>query len=258
MRAPANAFEMRTQGSNMETQLRRQCLEILHARTVKQFVQISREFGLSMGFHTMAAMVITDHSPLLSETRSVTTASPDYMPTFEDPNGAKLDPVMQHCKRSSSPIVWEQRTYASAGQMDFWDHQAAFGYRSGIGIAMHLPHARHFALGFNSADASCAPRRAMLGLTLDFTAFASYAQAAAFDLCLPYAGGRDEGGIATGELEALRRSIDGLSDWEVGNAMNISETEVLLRIRRAMTKLGCATKYEAALRAIQLGLITCD
>ena len=97
----------------------------------------------------------------------------------------------------------------------------------------------------------------MLGLTLDFQAFTSYAQAAAFDLCIPYEGARDEDVIATGELDALRRSIDGLNDWEVGNAMGISEREVTLRLRRVMAKLGCATKYEAALRAIRLGLVDC-
>ena len=242
----------------METQLHRQCLEVLHAKTVKDFVRISAEFGQSMGFHTMAAMVVTDHSPHLSEIRSVTTAAPDYMPTFDDPDGMRLDPVLQHCRRSSAPIVWDQRTYVDAGRMDFWDHQAAFGFRSGIGVAIHLPHGRHFALGFDSAARSCMPRRTKLGLMLDFQMFASHAQAAAFELCLPYPGGRTENVIATGELDALRRSIDGLSDWEVGNAMGISETEVLLRVRRAMTKLGCATKYETALRAIRLGLITCS
>ena len=131
----------------MDTQLNRQCLEVLHAKTVKEFVRISAEFGQSMGFHTMASMVVTDHGPNFSEFQSVTDAPIDYLPTFEDANSARLD--------------------------------------------------------------------------------------------------------------ALRRSIDGLSNWEVGQAMGISETEVLLRLRRATTKLGCATKYEAALRAIKLGLVDC-
>ena len=242
----------------METQLNRQCLEVLHAKTVKDFVRISAEFGQSMGFHTMGGMVITDHSPHLSETQSVTNAPADYMPTFNDLSGARLDPVLQHCRRSSAPIVWDQRTYVSAGRMDFWDHQAAFGYRSGIAVAIHLPRYRHFAFGFDSDERSCAPKKAVLGLSLDFLKFVSYAQAAAFDLCQPYEGSRNANVIATGELDALRRSIDGLSDWEIGNAMGISESEVLLRLRRVQMKLGCATKYEAGLRAIRLGLVTCS
>ncbi len=242
----------------MATRLHRQCLEVLHAKTVKDFVRISAEFGRTMGFHTMGSVVITDHSLGLSEFQSATNASPDWMPDFHNLELAKLDPVLQHCKQSSSPIIWDWQTYAAAGQCDLWDHQAAYGYRSGIGIAMHLPRSRHFLFGFDSDERSCTTRRAKLGLALDFQTFVSHAQAAAFDLCIPYTGSHQANILATGELDALRRSMNGLTDWEVGNAMGISEKEVLLRLRRAMTKLGCATKYEAAIRAIRFGLVTCD
>lgn len=241
----------------MDTQLHRQCLEVLHAKTVKDFVRISAAFGQSMGFHTMAAMVVQDHSPHLSEFQSVTNAPPDYLPTFEDANSAKLDPVSQFCKRSSSPIVWNQNTYVTAGRADFWEHQAAFGFQSGICVAFHLPRGRHFMFGFTSDKRTCCERRAKLGLTLDIQTFAAHAQAAAFDLCIPYAESNDKGTLAAGELDALARSMDGLSDFDVGCAMGISETEVLLRLRRATEKLGCTTKYEAALRAIRLGLVNC-
>ena len=60
---------------------------------------------------------------------------------------------------------------------------------------------------------------------------------------------------APSDLEALRRSRDGLSDHEVGDAMGIYEKEVL---RRAAATLGRATKYEIAPRAIRLGLVCCD
>jgi DNA-binding CsgD family transcriptional regulator len=64
--------------------------------------------------------------------------------------------------------------------------------------------------------------------------------------------------LARGELEALCWSKDGLTDAEVGKQMGISGTEAMLRLRRAMTRLGCTSKYEAALRAIRLGLMKCD
>ncbi len=241
----------------IDTQLHRQCLEVLHARTVKDFVRISAEFGQSMGFHTMAAMVVTDHSPYLSEFQLVTNAPPDYMPTFEDADAARLDPVSQYCKKSSSPLAWDQKTYVAAGRADFWEQQAVFGFQSGTCVAFHLPRGRHFMFGFTSDKRACAARRSILGLTLDVQVFAAYAQAAASNLCAPYAQGSDESTLAPSELDVLRRSMDGLSNWDVGYSMGISETEVLLRLRRATTKLGCATKYEAALRAIRLGLITC-
>lgn len=242
----------------IDTQLHRQCLEVLHVKTVMEFVSISAKFGQSMGFHTMAAMIVTDHSLNLTEFQTVTNAPIAYMPAFEDLDSAKLDPVLQHCKRSSLPITWDQRAYVDAGHEDFWEHQAAFGLRSGVGVAFHLPRGKHFVFGLTSDQRTCGARNALLGLTLDVQLFASYAQAAAFDLCSPYAGGNDETVLASSEIDALRRSMDGLTNWEVGEAMGISEKEVLLRLSRAMAKLGCANRYEAALRAIRLGLIDCS
>jgi hypothetical protein len=241
----------------MHTQLQRQCLEVLHAKTVKDFVRISGDFGQSMGFHSMGAILATIHAPGLTEVRTVTSTPPEYLPIFEDPAGGDRDPVFQHVKHSSRPIFWTRETYVDAGEADLWDEQAVFGLHSGFGVAFHLPRDRHFVFGLNSDRRTCCDRKAKLGMSLDIQQFAAYAQAAAFDLCIPYARSVDRAVPAKSELEALRRSMDGLSDWEVGNAMGISETEVVLRLQRAAATLGCATRYEAALRAIRLGLVEC-
>ncbi len=222
-------------GVSMETRLHRQCLDVLHAKTVEDFARISAEFGDSTGFQSMAALVATVHSPGLAKVRSVTSTPPEYLPIFED-----------------------QDAYVHAGQADLWDEQASFGLRSGVGVAFLLPRGRHFVLGFNSDKRACCDRKAKLGVTLDVQEFAAHAQAAAaFDLCMPCAPDADNSIPAPSELEALRRSTDGLNDQDVGHAMGISEKEVLPRLKRATAKLGCVSKYEAALRTIRLGLVAC-
>ena len=242
----------------LDAQLNRRCLEVLHAKTVAEYKRLNVEFVQALGFHTVAATVITDHSPHLTEFQSVTNAPTEYLPSFEDMASAKLDPVSQHCKTSSAPIVWDQGVYVAHGRGDYWENQAAFGYLSGISVAFHLPWGRHFMFGVDSDRRVCASKRDMQNLLFELHAFASHSQAAAFDLCTPYPPSGSDVSLAPGELDALRRSMDGLSNREVGCAMGISETEVLLRLRRAMLKLGCTNKYETALRAIRLGLVDCD
>jgi DNA-binding CsgD family transcriptional regulator len=242
----------------METQMNRRCLDILHASSVSEFKRLNVEFIHSLGFQTISATVVTDHSSSLTDFQSVTNAPVDYMPCFEDMDSARLDPVSQHCKRSSSPIVWDQDFYVGEGRGDYWEEQAAFGYKSGICVAFHLPRGRHFMYGVDSPKRSCGSKKDARSLSTDVQEFAAYAQAAAFDLCMPYSRTETRGELAIGELDALRRSMDGLNNWEVGRAMAISDTEVMLRLRRAMHKLGCANKYETALRAIRLGLVDCD
>lgn len=238
-------------------QLRQKCIEVLHARSVKEFLRLNVEFVQSLGFHTVATTVITDHSSELTTFQSVTNAPTDYMPLFYDMASAKLDPVSQHCKQFSTPIIWNQAVYVEKGRGEFWEHQAPFGYRSGVSVAMHLPRGRHFMFGVDSDRDTCIPKGQRENILSDLCHFTAHSQAAAFDLCIPYQQ-TDGALLPNAELDALRRSMDGMSDWEIGRAMGISETEVLLRLRRAMHRLGCNNKYEAALRAIRLGLLHCD
>ena len=242
----------------MESQFDRRCRETLHSESVKQFSQHIVNFTESLGLEMVGATVITDHSCGLTQFESITNAPASYLEDFLDIASAKLDPVSQHCKRTSMPLVWDQGFYVSRGRGDFWEHQAAFGLRSGISVAFHLPRGRHFLFGATSSGLSCGIGKRVRELVADVHQFAAYAQAAAFDLCIPYERGGDAVVLARGELEALRWSADGLNDWEVGHRMSISATEVALRLRRAMLKLGCTSKYETALRAIRLGLLSCD
>jgi DNA-binding CsgD family transcriptional regulator len=242
----------------MPTQFERRCLEILHVSSVKEYTQHLVNFVHSVDLHTVSATVITDHSATLTQFQSVTNAPQGYLTSFEDLDAGKRDPVSQHCKRSSAAVTWNQDFYVTSGRADFWEHQAAFGYRSGICVAFHLPHGRHFMFGVDCHRRTCGSGKASRELASDICYFAGYAQAAAFDLCIPYPRAANETVLAAGELDALRRSMDGLSDWEIGRAMSISENEVTLRLRRSMHKLGCTNKYETALRAIRLGLVHCS
>jgi|SRR6516225_1950718 len=242
----------------MSTRFNQRCLDILHSRSVKEFSRNVADAVQSLGMTTVGVSVITEHSPGMTEFRTMTNAPEGYVSDFEDLELAKLDPVSQHCKHSSEPIVWDQKLYAVCGRGDFWENQAAFGLKSGVSVALHLPRGRHFLFGADCGDQTCGDPQRIRGLVFDLQVVAAHAQAAAFDLCLPYDGAMDGSRLASAELDALQWSIDGLTDAEVGEKMNISATEALLRLRRAMAKLGCASKYEAGLRAIRLGLISCD
>ena len=44
-------------------------------------------------------------------------------------------------------MAWDQATYIENDAGPKYERLAAFGYRSGIAMAMHLPGGRHFFLG---------------------------------------------------------------------------------------------------------------
>ena len=233
------------------------CLDMLHSQSVKEFSKRLFTFTESLGFSTVAAMVITDHSPTLTEFQTVTNAPAAYLNEFENLELGRIDPVSQHCKKSNAPIVWDRRTYASAREQELWQHQAEFGIRSGVAIATHPGKCRHFMLGADWKHDTCAGVSQFKRISEDLLEFAAHAQAAAFELCQPVAPLPDHSRLLSrSELDALSRSMDGNTSWEIGAAMSISERHATLLLQRAMKALGCATKYEAVLRAIRLGLIS--
>jgi len=233
------------------------CLEMLHSRSVKEFSKRLFAFTENLGFSTVAAMVITDHSPTLTEFQTVTNAPAAYLGEFENLELGRIDPVSQHCKRSNAPIVWDRRTYGSPREQQLWERQAEFGIRSGLAIAMHPGKCRHFMFGADWNHDRCASVPHFRRISEDLIEFAAHAQAAAFELCQPAPLASDSSPILTrSELDALSRSMDGHTSWEIGAAMSISERHATLLLRRAMKRLGCSTKYEAVLRAIRLGIIS--
>lgn len=236
----------------------KRCLDVLHAASVKDFTRQIVSFAQSIGFETVGAMVVTKHSPTLTEFQTVTNAPEAFLNEFHDQEHARLDPVTKHCANSSSPIVWDRRTYAGADTEVLWELQEPFGYRSGIAVAMHLGRGRHFMFGANWSRDRCQGVPNFKAIAEDLLSFSEHAQAAAFELCQPVKLDPDNAcSLACRELETLRWSMDGLTSWEVAERMSISERHATLLTRRAMEKLGCSSKYEAILRSIRLGFIDC-
>ena len=240
----------------MKTQLDRHCDEVLHAQSLRDLLRKMVEFSADRGFGQVSATVLTEHSPTLKEYRFVTNAASDYLPEFEDFEAARVDPLSQHVAVHSAPLVWDQSTYVGCGQGALWERQAPYGYRSGIVIGFHLPRGRHFLFGPDCDRSTCTTPTQARQFVEDFHVFAAHAQAAAFELCLDYDPPAHALPTPTREeLEALRWTMDGMTDWEIGRKLDLSERDVTLRLQRVMRKLGCGTKYEAVLRAIRQGLI---
>ena len=240
----------------MQTQLDRDCNEVLHAQSLKDLLRKMVGFSEARGFGRVSATVMTEHSPTLIEYQFITNAPTSYLPEFENLDAGRIDPISQHASFNSTPLVWNQANYVDCGQGALWELQAPFGYQSGIVMAFHLPRGRHFLFGPDCDRPQCTTAARTKEIVEEFHQFAAKAQAAAFELFLRYDPPAHEMPSPTrGELEALRWTMDGMTSWEIGRKLDLSERDVTLRLQRLMRKLGCGTKYEAVLRAIKLGLI---
>jgi DNA-binding CsgD family transcriptional regulator len=198
---------------------------VLQARNREEFRDEVVRFGRALGFDMVSAIAVVDKGIGRSEFVVVDNTPKEWQGSFNDARAMQRDPVMQHCKRQSLPIIWDQGTYTSQGQGELWEEQARYGYQTGIAMALHLPEGKHFMLGVDR------------------------------DRALPSATAQEAPALTPRELEALRWTMDGKTAWEVGSILGITERTAVLHLNNAMRKLGCVNKHQAVLKALRLGLI---
>ena len=212
-------------------------------------------FAQGLGFETVSAITVIDHGLNNSEFIVVDNTPASYLESSHDRDSGKRDPVMQHCKRASVPIIWNQKTYVEKGVGEMWEQMASFGYQTGIALALHLPEGRHFQFGVDRDRALPDDPRELQRVVADLQLFAVHAHEAALRLFLPAAQQPERPALTPRELEALRWTMEGKTAWEVGTILGISERTAVLHVNNAMHKLGCVNKHQAVLKALRLGLI---
>jgi len=228
---------------------------VLKTRNRDEFQEEVVGFTRRLGFETVSATVVIDH--LLGEAEFITVDNTPraYRELFQNRENWRRDPVMQHCKRHSMPIIWDQETYAAQGLGDKWEEQARFGYRHGIAMALHMPEGRHFFLGVDRDQPVPPDSAEITRLVADLQLFAVHAQDAALRILTPPMSAPGAPSLTPRELETLRWTMEGKTAWEVGNLLGISERTAALHVNNATHKLDCVNKHQAVLKALRLGLI---
>jgi DNA-binding CsgD family transcriptional regulator len=228
---------------------------VLQAQDRNEFRDEVVRFGRALGFDTVSAVAVVDRGIGRSDFVVVDNTPQEFLSVFNDPRAMQRDPVMQHCKRQSLPIIWDQGTYTSQGQGELWEEQARYGYQTGIAMALHLPEGKHFMLGVDRDRALPSDRHELTRVVADLQLFAVHALDAAMRVLLPSDPAPDAPSLTPRELEAMRWTMDGKTAWEVGSILGITERTAVLHLNNAMRKLGCVNKHQAVLKALRLGLI---
>lgn len=230
-------------------------MTVMQAGSREEFLSEILRFTQQLGFQTVSATVVLDHVLAESEFITVDNAPEAYRSAFLSRENWRRDPVMQHCKRQSVPIIWGQSTYTDGGQGEVWEEQARYGYRAGIAMALHLPEGRHFMLGVERDQQVPSDPVELTRIVADLQLLTVHAQEAALRIFVPVSTDKTMATLTPRELEALRWTMEGKTAWEVGNILGISERTAVLHVNNAMHKLGCVNKHQAVLKALRMGLL---
>ena len=213
-------------------------------------------FAQRLGFETVSAITVIDHGMGRSEFIAVDNTPSEWNEAYASSSLQRIDPVLQHCKRQSVPIIWDQGTYEERGAGHMWQRQAEYGYHTGIAMALHMPEGRHFLFGVDRQQPLPADSNELQRIVADLQLFAVHAQEAALRLLVPDAKQPERPALTPRELEALQWTMEGKTAWEVGALLGISERTAVLHVNNAMHKLGAVNKHQAVLKALRLGLLS--
>ena len=230
-------------------------LSVLEARNRDEFHGAVVRFAQRLGFETVAAMAVVDKGIGDSEFITVDNTPMAFQNVFAGTGSGRRDPVMQHCKRNSVPIIWGQSTYLANDAIDIWETQAPFGYRNGIAMALHLPEGRHFTLGVDRDQALPTDSNELTRMVAELQLFAVHAQDTAMRVLVSAPLQPERPALRPRELEILRWTMDGKTAWEVAAVLALTERTVVMHLQNAMEKLDCTSKHQAVLKALRLGLI---
>ncbi|MFM8900273.1 MAG: autoinducer binding domain-containing protein [Burkholderiales bacterium] len=151
------------------------CDAVSDALTRDEFQRALVRFAQELGFAMVSASAVYDRPGADAEFVTAHNAPESYLPIFLSGCGA-FDPVMQHCKHSGLPIVWDQATYVRAGRGEQWEVQAAHGLRTGISMALHLPHGTHFVFGVDGDGPLPKQQHELSRMVTDLVSVMMYAQ----------------------------------------------------------------------------------
>ena len=229
--------------------------EVLKCSSRDEFQGEIVAFSKRLGFDTVSATVVIDHLLGDAEFLTIDNTPREYKEAFQNPLNGRRDPVMQHCKRQSVPIIWDQATYVQQGVGELWEEAARFGISNGICLALHMPEGRHFILGVERDRPVPMDAIELTRVVADLQLFAVHAQDAALRILVPGSADPSLPSLTPRELEALRWTMEGKTAWEVGGVLGITERTAALHVNNATHKLGCVNKHQAVLKALRIGLL---
>lgn len=231
-------------------------LDVATARDRESFERRLVAFAERMGFPLISAVLVIDRPGTPATFISVGNVPAAYEASYSDPELSQQSPVLSRLKHYSRPIAYDQALYVQDGVGHLWEHQASFGYRTGVAMAAHMDRGRHFLLGVDRPDPLPTEDGELVRMMADLQLLGAYAQETAVRLLTPLGPAEEEVPVLSPrELEILQWTSVGKSAEVVGEILGINRGTVNYHLQSVCRKLGVASKYVAVTQAIRLGLL---
>jgi LuxR family transcriptional regulator, quorum-sensing system regulator LasR len=231
---------------------------LLNCETEADWSQALFSLARQHGFEQTLYGVVPNKQTPLEQAFLRSNYSANWRDKYDSEKLHYVDPTVGHCLHSTLPLIWQPQTFQTdTPQQEFYEEACGYGIRSGITYPAHGANGEFGVISFVSDTLADGKFQAELGRALPALALVrDFVFESSLRFALPPASEDDNVHLTQRELESLQWAMVGKSSWEISKIMCCSEATVNFHVGNVRRKFKVATRQQAVVKAIRLGLIS--
>lgn len=217
--------------------------------------QLASSYGFAQFFYSIninkqapleSALIYTNYSALWLKM---------YKNSFWD-----HDPIVKYCRKSNLPLIWEEKTFKTRHELQFYKTAQAHGLSRGIAFPIHGAQAEFAMLNLIIDEHIKMPSRKELDeLLCDWALIRDYIFESSKKLTkLQAQDPPEKTSLTKREIQFLQLATEGKSSWEMSVICECTEATVNFHFANIRKKFKVKTRQQAIVKAMQLGITFLD
>ncbi|WP_097458685.1 LuxR family transcriptional regulator [Mangrovitalea sediminis] len=241
---------------------------VLNATSIEELCGVVEDLTEQMGF---PAFHYGAHAPVRPDGRPtrflfdgidepslhMLTNYPDaWADRYREQHYLKIDPLLQHCSRSTLPILWHERRQPDTKKAArMFDEARQHGLATGVAFSIHGINREHSVFSLAIANTRPQDKRDLVRQIGSAYLLLVHLHEAVRRLAFPEDAALGHVELTARERESLLWVSSGKTSWEIAQILGISENTVTFHINNAKRKLDANSRAQAAAKALAAGLI---
>lgn len=229
---------------------------LLKCGTEAEWFDMLLKFGIEYGYEkTLLALVPDRYS--LHEGAFVRSNYPaQWRKTYDSAKLFNIDPVVIHCIKHSTPLIWEPGLFSGKLQKAMYEEACGYGIRAGVTLPFHGARGELGILCFvNDSPPDTRYRNEALHKLPLLSLLRDFAFDAAHEYAQAHARAEPIPAVTRRELECLKWYASGMNSWEISLILHCSQRTVNFHLGNARRKFGATSSRQAVVKAIRMGVI---
>lgn len=171
---------------------------------------------------------------------------------YADANFIEVDPVVAHGRRSTAPLLWNNKISGSSGA--FWEEARSHGLCHGWSQSCLDVHGMGGMFSLSRSSEPLTPAE-LADHEGELRWLVNVGHMALSRIYMARQPERSSSKLTAREIEVLKWTADGKTSREVADLLLVSENTVNFHIKNVVAKFQTANKTAAVVRAAMLGLL---